>query len=149
MIFIIPNLLPLKKPTPLKKNTSKCTCNSMTVHSTTIFFFFTSAVNYSSDLNSHVYWVDCLLPYNKHCNTSIYLLTSIFESLASEIIIKLHSTVLQLPPWFIIFTCFSLADAVCSAIWNAYCGLLNTSPKPGETRYIIESDGHIKNSIRH
>lgn len=40
------------------------------------------------------------------------------------------------------FTCFSLAASVCGAIWNAYCGLPNTSLKPGETP--LEATGTLK-----
>lgn len=104
----------------------------MIVHSAAICFFTSVVKNYNSDLNINMF-IERIVHYHiTNIVTPVYLL-SIFGSLASETIIKLHWTVPQLLSCLIIFTCFHRAETVCSVIWNAYCGLPNTSLKPGET----------------
>lgn len=118
----------------------------MIVHSTTTLFF-TNVLNHSSDLNFPVVWVGCWLPYNKHCNTSIYVLTSIFWILyfwdhnqitqyGSPITSLLHYIYLLLPGRG------CLRCHLEGILWSP-------KHKPQARGNIVGSDGHIKTSIRH
>lgn len=81
--FHIQNLL---SDTPLENHLlKKSVSNSMIAHSATIFFFHQCGEKLQLwHKFSYVSREDCSQPYKKHCNTTIYILTSIFGSLASE-----------------------------------------------------------------
>lgn len=106
---------------------------------------FTNALNYSSDLNFPV-WVDCLLPYNKHCNTRIYVLTSIWVSYFWG-----HNQITQYSS-----PITSLLHYIYLLFPGRHClrchleGILRSPKHKHQARgNIAGSDGYIKTSIRH
>lgn len=102
-------------------------------------------INYNFNLNSHTFIAHIVYYYIVDISSQGFLKFN--KYIAYKATIKLYIAVLQLPFQFIVFTCFSLTDVVCTAIWNAYCGLQNTSLKPVETKYITGSNGHIKSIL--
>lgn len=96
---------------------------------------------------SYVYWMDCLLPYNKHFNTSIYVLTSIFwvpYTWGHNQITQYSSPITSLLHYIYLF----FPGRRCLQC-HLECILWSPKHKPQARGNIVGSDGHIKTSIRH